>query len=203
MSHGLDFANAKSGKKKSKKETALAGSNPCDIKEEEIPFEIPESWCWCRLGDVITFINGRAYSKEELLDKGKYRVLRVGNFFTNDSWYYSNLELESEKYCDNGDLLYAWSASFGPRIWSEDKVIFHYHIWKLDFSERILYKKYLYYFLLQDVNKIRESTTGSTMVHVSMTNMIPRLIPIPPLAEQKRIVAAIEKILPLCEKLGE
>ena len=55
MSHGLDFANAKSGKRKSKKETALAVSNPCDIPEEEIPFEIPESWCWCRLGDLVPF----------------------------------------------------------------------------------------------------------------------------------------------------
>ena len=56
LSHGLDFANAKSGKKKSKKETALAGSNPCDITEEEIPFEIPESWCWCRLGEICNEI---------------------------------------------------------------------------------------------------------------------------------------------------
>ena len=55
LSHGLDFANAKSGKRKSKKETALAGSNPCDITEEEIPFDIPESWCWCRLGDLVPF----------------------------------------------------------------------------------------------------------------------------------------------------
>ena len=47
MTHGLDFANAKSGKRKSKKETALAGSNPCDILEDQIPFEIPENWCWC------------------------------------------------------------------------------------------------------------------------------------------------------------
>ena len=55
LSHGLDFANAKSGKRKSKKETALAGSNPCDIPEDQIPFEIPESWCWCRLGDLVPF----------------------------------------------------------------------------------------------------------------------------------------------------
>ena len=53
LSHGLDFANAKSGKKKSKKETALAGSNPCDITEDEIPFDIPENWCWCRLGEIL------------------------------------------------------------------------------------------------------------------------------------------------------
>ncbi|MBO4777859.1 MAG: restriction endonuclease subunit S [Bacteroidales bacterium] len=172
------------------------------ITDDEIPFDIPENWCWCRLGEVITFINGRAYSKEELLNTGKYKVLRVGNFFTNDSWYYSNLELEPEKYCNKGDLLYAWSASFGPKIWDEDNTIFHYHIWKLDYSPKLFDKKFLLYFLQYDVNTIKNYTTGSTMIHISMTNMIPRLIPIPPLTEQKRIVRALETLLPLCEKLG-
>ena len=86
---------------------------------------------WKELGEVCRFINGKAYKKPELLEKGKYPVLRVGNFFTNDKWYYSNLELNEDKYCDDGDLLYAWSASFGPRIWEGEKVIYHYHIWKV------------------------------------------------------------------------
>lgn len=85
--------------------------------DPEIPFEIPDSWAWCRMQDVLTFINGRAYKKEELLPNGKYKVLRVGNFFTNNQWYYSDLELSEDKYCNKGDLLYAWSASFGPQIW--------------------------------------------------------------------------------------
>ena len=63
------------------------------------------------LKDVCEVINGRAYSQPELLSEGKYRVLRVGNFFSNDSWYYSDLELEDKYYCKKGDLLYAWSAS--------------------------------------------------------------------------------------------
>ena len=63
-----------------------------------------------------TLLNGRAYKQDELLDSGKYPVLRVGNFFSNRGWYYSDLELDDDKYCDNGDLLYAWSASFGPQI---------------------------------------------------------------------------------------
>ena len=81
------------------------------------------------LKEVCEVINGRAYSQPELLSDGKYRVLRVGNFFSNDSWYYSDLELENKYYCEKGDLLYAWSASFGPHIWEEEKVIYHYHIW--------------------------------------------------------------------------
>ena len=61
--------------------------------EDEIPFKVPEGWTWERIGNVLELINGRAYKKPELLSKGKYRVLRVGNFFTNDSWYYSRCTL--------------------------------------------------------------------------------------------------------------
>ena len=172
------------------------------ISEEEIPFDIPESWEWCRLESLMEFINGRAYKKDELLDKGKYKVLRVGNLFTNDSWYYSNMELPEEKYCYKDDLLYAWSASFGPYIWTGEKTIFHYHIWNVKYNCDVLYREYLYYFFLIDKMKIRNSTTGSTMVHVSMENMKPRLIPLPPLAEQKRIVAKIEELLSKIDKLN-
>ncbi len=164
------------------------------ISEDETPYKIPESWQWRRMQDVIEFVNGRAYKKEELLDSGKYKVLRVGNFFTNESWYYSDLELPDEKYCYKGDLLYAWSASFGPKIWEEDKTIFHYHIWNVKFDKRIFFREYLYYFFLIDKVNIKSSTTGSTMVHVSMENMKPRLIPIPPLEEQHRIVQKIEEL---------
>ena len=170
--------------------------------DEEIPFEIPQGWEWCRMQDVITFVNGRAYKKEELLPQGKYKVLRVGNFFTNNEWYYSDLELPEDKYCYNGDLLYAWSASFGPQIWNGDKTIFHYHIWNVKLNSRILFREYLYYFFLFDKTQVKASTTGSTMVHVSMENMKPRLIPIPPVNEQKRIVHEIENIIPLIERYG-
>ena len=171
----------------------IGSATPKDISDE-IPFEIPETWIWCRMGDIIEFVNGRAYKKEELLSKGKYKVLRVGNFFTNQSWYFSDLELPEDKYCYNGDLLYAWSASFGPQIWNGEKTIFHYHIWNLKYNTQYLYREYLYYFFLYDKNQIGASTTGSTMVHVSMEHMIPRLIPIPPLSEQKRIVKKIEEL---------
>ena len=170
--------------------------------DEEIPFEIPVGWEWCRMQDVITFVNGRAYKKEELLSQGKYKILRVGNFFTNNEWCYSDLELSADKYCYNGDLLYAWSASFGPQIWNGDKTIFHYHIWNVKFNSRVLFREYLYYFFLFDKTQVKESTTGSTMVHVSMENMKPRLIPIPSINEQKRIVHEIENIIPPIERYG-
>lgn len=101
-------------------------------------------WKTVKLSEVCTLRNGRAYKKPELLAEGKYPVLRVGNFFTSDKWYYSDLELDEAKYCDNGDLLYAWSASFGARLWDGGKVIYHYHIWRVDVNESQIDKKFLF-----------------------------------------------------------
>lgn len=170
--------------------------------DDEIPFDIPDSWCWARMKDVLTFVNGRAYKKAELLSDGKYPVLRVGNLFTNSEWYYSNLELPPEKYCHNGDLLYAWSASFGPTIWQGETCIFHYHIWNIRHSDSLL-RRYLFWYLTEDVNRVKKYTTGSAMIHVSMEHMNPRLIPIPPFEEQCRIVSKIDELMPLVDEYGE
>lgn len=155
-----------------------------------------------RLGDVCVFINGRAYSKGELLERGKYLVLRVGNFFTNDHWYYSDLELDPDKYCDSGDLLYAWSASFGPRIWMGPKVIYHYHIWKVVPNTEIVSKEFLKYLLEWDVQQVKQAHgTGTTMMHVGKASMENRRLPIPPIAEQREIVNSLDQLNQLAVEL--
>jgi type I restriction enzyme S subunit len=146
-----------------------------------------------KLRDVCELVNGRAYGKSELLAEGKYRVLRVGNFFTNNHWYYSDLELDDKKYCAQGDLLYAWSASFGPRIWTEEKVIYHYHIWKVIPNLNVIDQRYLFHFFDWDTESIKEDQgAGTTMMHVSKGSMEDRDIQIPPLPEQQRIVTILD-----------
>jgi type I restriction enzyme S subunit len=161
-----------------------------------------EGWVEKELCDVCTLINGRAYKKDEMLRAGKYLLLRVGNFFSNRDWYYSDLELEADKYCDNGDLLYAWSASFGPRIWEGDKVIYHYHIWKVLPKESIVEKRFLLYLLEWDVDQIKLAHgTGTTMMHVSKVSMESRVVPIPPLGLQSGIVSQLDFLREETERL--
>ena len=150
-------------------------------------------WKTVKLSDICKLNNGRAYKKPELLPEGKYPVLRVGNFFTSNRWYYSDLELDDTKYCDTGDLLYAWSASFGPRIWEGDKVIYHYHIWRVDIDETLINKRFLFYWFEFDKELIKAASgTGTTMMHVSMGSMNKRELALPPLAEQQRIVTKLD-----------
>jgi type I restriction enzyme S subunit len=153
-----------------------------------------KAWQTLKLRDVCELINGRAYSRTELLPEGKYPVLRVGNFFTNNHWYYSDMELESNKYCDDGDLLYAWSASFGPRIWTGGKVIFHYHIWKVIPNATLIDQRFLFHFLGWDTELIKEDQgTGTTMIHVAKGSMEDRSVPIPSLSEQQRIIGILDE----------
>ncbi|NQJ88095.1 restriction endonuclease subunit S [Streptococcus suis] len=161
--------------------------NGNDFPELRFP-EFTDAWKQRKLGEEISFYNGRAYKQSELLDVGKYKVVRVGNFNTNEKWYYSNLELEDSKTIDTGDLIYLWATSFGPEIWKGAKSIYHYHIWKLIIKQvEKIDKNYLYTWLYQDKEKIAQNTNGSTMVHITKKMIENRDFEFPTLPEQEAI----------------
>ena len=161
---------------------------------------LPKRWIEKKFGEVCKVINGRAYKKTELLSEGKYKVLRVGNLFTNNSWYWSDLELKEDKYISNGDLIYAWSASFGPRVWDGEKVIYHYHIWKIVNGIEVS-KDFLYNWLHWKTETIKkENTSGATMIHVTKGMMESLVIQFPDIEEQKRIVDKIDTLFAKIDK---
>ena len=137
-----------------------------------------------RFGDICKVLNGRAYKQNELLASGKYPILRVGNFFS----------LPEDKYCDYEDLLFAWSASFGPKIWDGEKVIYHYHIWKLIPNDDIADKWYLYYWLRHSVNRLTAGTHGSVMAHMTKGDMENQSIELPSLQTQRKISSILRTI---------
>ena len=150
-------------------------------------------WTKAPLGSNAQLINGRAYSKNELLQEGKYPVLRVGNFFSNRDWYYSDLELGDEKYCDKGDLLYAWSASFGPRIWDGEKAIYHYHIWKIIVGNS--YDKIFLCFLLKFAEpSFLSGTHGIGMMHLTKRGMEETEFIVPSLSLQQEFAAFVQQV---------
>ena len=215
LSHGLDFANAKSGKKKSKKETALAGSNPCDITEDEIPFDIPENWCWCRLSELCNLYTGDSINETE--KKLKYTNVKEGWFYigTKDVNFdqtinYDNgikIPFEKDNFRiapKNTVLMCIEGGSAGRKIaFTNQDVCFGNKLCCFN-SYKNEIEKFIFYFLQSTLftDAFKDNING-IIGGVSINNLKGMLFPLPPLSEQKRIVAAIEKMLPLCEKLGE
>lgn len=148
-----------------------------------------------KLKEFCRVINGRAYKQSELLDAGKYLVLRVGNFFSSDRFYYSDLELDKDKYCHNGDLLFTWACSFRPQIWNGgDNTIFHYHIWKLEENKNIVDRTYLYYLLLNSVKRMTAGLHGSVMLHITKSDMENFEFDLPTLDNQRKIASILKSI---------
>ncbi|EGR4125387.1 restriction endonuclease subunit S [Vibrio cholerae] len=133
--------------------------------------EIPEDWEVLSLGTASSFSNGRAYALHEWETAGT-PVIRLQNLTgRGEDYYYSNMQLPERQYCQEGDLLFMWSATFGPVIWKGPKAIYHYHIWKIicnsGFSQAFMLH------LLDDMTeKLKSgSSSGGTMLHVTKHKM--------------------------------
>ncbi|MEB6565244.1 restriction endonuclease subunit S [Acinetobacter towneri] len=151
-------------------------------------------WEERKLGEVCRFVNGRAYKQTEWEKEGT-PVIRLQNLTgSGKEYYYSNLNLPDHQYCYNNDLLYMWSATFGPVFWQGEKAIFHYHIWKIEVNPQLLDKKYMYFLLDEMTEKMKRSLNGSTMLHVTKQGMENTEKIIPSLPEQTKIANFLSAI---------
>jgi len=81
---------------------------------------------------------------------------------------------------DREDLVYAWSATFGPYIWRGEKSIYHYHIWKLVPVSGLLDKYFFYNYLSRITEKMKNTGTGSIFTHITKAIMESQKILLPP-----------------------
>lgn len=155
---------------------------------------LPNDWNVVKQSEVATFYNGRAYKLTEWEKEG-VPVIRLQNLTgTGKDYYYSTLKLPEHQYCYKDDLLYMWSATFGPVWWFGEKAIFHYHIWKIEHDVQLLDRQFHYY-LLDDVTiRMKNESHGSTMLHVTKGGMEKLLIQLPPLPEQQKIAEILSTV---------
>lgn len=139
--------------------------------------EIPAGWCVGKFRDITAVINGRAYKQTEFREEGT-PIVRIQNLTGKGQTVYSDLTLDKDKYISKGDLIYAWSATFGPYIWRGVKSIYHYHIWKLNCFNPA-FKYYLYIHLKKVSDRVQGQGTGSIFTHITKELMESQELPIP------------------------
>lgn len=186
-----------------------------EISDDEIPFDIPESWCWCRLSDFCNLYTGNSINETE--KKTKYTNLKEGRFYigTKDIGFdsvinYDNgvripFENANFRIADTNTILMCIEGgSAGRKIaFTNQPVCFGNKLCCFN-SYKNEIEKFIFYFLQSTLftDAFKDNING-IIGGVSINNLKGMLFPLPPLAEQKRIVNVIEKMLPLCEKLGE
>lgn len=145
------------------------------------------------LGTVAKYINGRAFKPLEWENEG-LPIIRIQNLTDNKGKYnFSSAQHDERFKVQNGDLLFAWSATLGAHIWCGGDAWLNQHIFRVIPNDYID-KMYLYYFLCNVVGELYSKTHGSGMVHITKGPFMETPIPVPSLDEQKRIVARIEEL---------
>ena len=185
----------KEGKiKRSKKSAATDKSH-----YENVPFEIPESWCWCKLSDVCNFESGYAFSSDDYKDKGT-PLVRISNIHDGlvslDNCVYIEGDIDKRFIINNGDLLIAMSGATTGKmgVYQYDcPALLNQRVGNIKVNTSLLLQKYRDYFMQSQGDLILKLSYGGAQPNVSAKIISDLFIPIPSLNEQEKIVAEIEK----------
>ena len=153
-----------------------------------------------RLGDVATYINGYAFKPSDWSDTG-LPIIRIqdltGNSYQANRY---NGEYASKYEVNDGDVLISWSASLGVYIWHGEKALLNQHIFKVVFNKEEVSKNFFVYQVENILAKAASEAHDATMKH--LTKPIFDALPfyLPPIDEQRRIAATLDKITELIAK---
>lgn len=173
------------------KEKKIKKSKPLPaITDDEKPFDIPDSWEWVRLGEIIRISSGDGLSSRNMV-KGDIPVFG-GNGITG---YHNKANVYKETIVIGRVGYYCGSVHVTPsQAWITDNAFI------TQYTEKYIDRDYLV-LMLRFMNLGRSNNATAQPV-VSGEKIYPRLFPLPPLAEQRRIVAKLEELLPLCQQLA-
>ena len=184
------------------------------ISDDEKPFDIPESWEWYRIGDLFNIVNGFTPLKRnlEFWSNGDIPwftiedVRRQGRFIYSTEKFITQKALtkNTERVVPPDTVLLCCTASVGEYAYTKIPLTtnqqFNAFVVKKDYQNYI-YPLYVFEYVKTLKNNLIDCAGKTTFNFVSVGKLSKMLIPLPPLAEQKRIVAKLEELLPLCERL--
>ena len=195
--------------KKIKKEKTLP-----EITDDEKPFDIPQNWKWVRFGSVLNVVSARRVHQSDWKTNGVpfYRAREIVRL-AEDGVVNNELFISEELYADYaksgvpkpGDLMVTAVGTLGKCYIVQENDRFYYKDASVICLENYahLYPRYLQLIMESEMflRQIRSNSSGTTVATLTMVRMVQYLFPLPPLAEQKRIVEKLDHLLPLCDHL--
>ena len=175
------------------------GFTPCDNgHSEKFPYEIPESWVWCSHNSILDISGGAQPSKNYFENKPKpnyIRLYQIRDYGESPVPVYIPINLAS-KQAKKGDILLArYGGSLG-KVFHAEQGAYNVAMAKVIFKfENLIYKEFAYYYYLSDLyqGKLKE-ISRTAQAGFNSTDFNDMYFPLPPLAEQQRIVQKIEEL---------
>lgn len=203
------YAKIQAEKQKLIKEGKIKKDKPLpQITDDEIPFQIPQTWKWVRLGDISSINGGFAFKSTHYQDTG-IRVIRISDFDENG---FKNNKIVRYKYTEdlkqylieqNNIIMAMTGGTVGKSYFvlnSMDPLVSNQRVATVKINTEICPEYINIVILAPVIQKLIQISKNSTNDNISMDLINNFIIPLPPLAEQKRIVAKIEELEPLVKQ---
>lgn len=186
-------------------------SSLVDLKTEDIPFNIPQSWKWTRLGNFVSLLGDGIHGTPEYDNNGDYYFINGNNLIDGKIEFKENTKtvsyeqfLKYQRNLDENTVLVSINGTIGNvAFYNNERVILgksacYFNLIRIDkfFIKNLINSKYFLDYAIS-------SATGTTIKNVSLKTMREFPVPLPPLEEQKRIVEKIDQLMLLCDKLEE
>lgn len=178
-----------------------------EIAPEDTPFSLPISWEWVRLGDSLEMINGRAFKPTDWKSAG-LPIVRIQNLNREDAPfnYCEESGVDARHIIDSGTLLISWSGtpgtSFGAFIWTRGRAALNQHIFSCFQKGSAFFDRFLILAINTRLDElIAKAHGGVGLQHVTKGKLEALTLVVPPLTEQHRIVAKVDELMALCDRL--
>lgn len=182
------------------------------VPEAEQPYKVPANWCWTRLGNVCRFESGFAFKSEYFNKDNGIPVVRISDIKENEvilhnCIFTTELNIDEKFIIRNGDLLIAMSgATTGKNgIFKSDKIAYlNQRVGNIKVIDNNVIKElYRNYYIMNKSEEILKAAYGGAQPNISSSKISSMFFPLPPLAEQQRIVERIESLFAKLDEAKE
>ncbi|HQI05649.1 MAG TPA: restriction endonuclease subunit S [bacterium] len=183
------------------------------IKNEEIPFEIPENWVWCRLGESGDLKRGKSKHRPRndaiLFEGGKYPFIQTGDvakaklnndLITTINGYYNDFGLKQSEIQSKGTMCITIAANIAECGFLGFDACVPDSVVCFSALNRGI-EKYVYYYMKIAKNELERFAPATAQKNINLGILNDLLIPLPPLSEQHRIVKKLEELMKYCDEL--
>jgi type I restriction enzyme, S subunit len=174
------------------------------ICAEEVGDQLPKGWVAARVNDTGLYINGLAFKPSDWKASG-LPIIRIQNLSDESREFnYAQGEFPDEVLVRTGDILVSWSATLDAYLWKRETGVLNQHIFRVIQATGLTDSGYLLLLLKRAIRDLSESVHahGLVMAHINRGPFLNHVVWIPPLPEQHRIVAKVEELMGLCDRLG-